>query len=341
MKPKFSQLTLAIILVTIIISCGGNYQPDSFPYSEVTIKDSVYYHNNKKIEFGNIFILEKNSDSTVLEIIGGELTYKKRYNKGGKKDFIEDWFWPGGTVRKTYKNGEANGPSEEYGENGRLKNKGSYLNDDKDGIWENYDKNGNLSQRTTYVNGKKNGPEITFREDGSIWYVYTYKNDKKEGLHEQYNSNNELFIRTMYKNDEEDGVTEWYRNNRVYKTETFRNGVKTDSNYSAGLNSIYQNEPIYSNLNGSNNNTQITNPTGSYYFENPYRRMTITIQTDKWFGWLEDGSGDGNYNGKTRIRGIIKGTDLYDEYGVEKRGYISGNNLFYNDPLGNITLSKQ
>jgi antitoxin component YwqK of YwqJK toxin-antitoxin module len=343
MNPKSLIPSLVIIITTIISSCGDNYQPESYPYSEVTIKDSVYYRNNKKIEYGNIFILEKNSDSTVLEIIGGELNYKKRYNKGEKEDFTEDWYWTGGTVKKSYKNGEANGPSEEYDENGKLNSKGTYQNDEKDGVWESYDKNGNLSQRITYVNDKKNGPEINFREDGRIHYVYTYKNDKKEGLYESFdiNNKNEFVVRSMYKNDKEDGVREFYgRNNVIYKTETYRNGIKIDSNRldrSVRINSIYP-KSVYLNLNGSNNNSQSSG--GVYTYESGYRRMKITITPEKWFGWLEDGSGDGNYSGKSTIGGKMNGSDLYDEYGTEKRGYVSGNTIYYNDPLGQIKLSK-
>jgi hypothetical protein len=68
--------------------------------------------------------------------------------------------------------------------------------------------------------------------------------------------------------------------------------------------------------------------------------MKITITPEKWFGWLEDGSGDGNYSGKSTIGGKMNGSDLYDEYGTEKRGYVSGNTIYYNDPLGQIKLSK-
>jgi antitoxin component YwqK of YwqJK toxin-antitoxin module len=223
--------------------------------------------------------------------------------------------------------------------NGKLNYKNTYRNGNKE--IEEYYIDGIIFSKTFYKNGKKDGIE-EYYNNGILNSKTTFKNDIREGLEEHYKENGFITQKTMNENDkiiytenysEEDGLIskwiyengelysiEYYKNGELYHTSIHKKGVKIEDN--------------------STNKSYNQNIGGVYTFESGYRRMKITISSEKWFGWLEDGSGDGNYSGKTTIGGKMNGSDLYDEYGSEKRGYVSGNTIYYNDPLGEIKLSK-
>ncbi len=299
-------LTLFFNVITITEEVVGfitrTLENTYYNYGEISLKGNKYYRNGNLFTGVSSYI--NNPDSISIKIKDGKLIEKNIY-KNDKKEVIKETFWENGSlfIKTLYINDKKEGIEEYYHENGSLSSKTPYKNDKKEGIGESYRENGSLSSKTPYKNDKIEGVEEHYRENGSLWWTTTYKNDKKEGIEETYRENGSLLSKTVYKNDKK------------------------------------VSEEVITNDSGKTSNVQTLG--GVYTFESGYRRMRITITQENWFGWLEDGSGDGNYNGKTRIRGIIKGTDLYDEYGSEKRGYISGNNLFYNDPLGSITLYKQ
>jgi antitoxin component YwqK of YwqJK toxin-antitoxin module len=271
-----------------------------YNYSEISLKESKYYRNGNL--FTGVSSYMNNSDSISIKIKDGKLEEKN-----------------------TYKNHERVS-REWYHENGNISYRTPYKNDKKEGIEEHFNENGSIWWRTTYKNDKKEGIEEHFNENGSIWWRTTYKNDKIEGIEEHFRENGSIWWRTTYKNDKKEGIEETYdENGSISRKEVYKNDKKVS-------------EETVTNNSGNTPNVQTLD--GVYTFESGYRRMKITISSEKWFGWLEDGSGDGNYSGKTTIGGKINGSYLYDEYGSEKRGYVSGNTIYYNDPLGEIKLSK-
>lgn len=223
--------------------------------------------------------------------------------------------------REIYSDNKQIVTKEYYHENGNLFWKVTYKNNIKEGIEETYSENGKISERTNYKNDLRNGLSESFNAKGTVTSRTMYVNDKKEGIEETFKDNGTLWVKTMYVNNKKQGTEEWYNENgKLSYTREYNNDIeiKEDSG------------------NGSNGQSS----GGVFTFESGYRRMKITITSEKWFGWLEDGSGDGNYSGKTIINGKMVGSDLFDENGIEKRGYVSGSTIYYNDPLGEIKLSK-
>jgi len=307
-KKKWILITSSLIFVVVllytlfisIIVVTTTLDYRYYNYSEISLKENKYYRNGNL--FTGVSSYMNNLDSISIRIEDGKLKEKN-----------------------TYKNNERVS-REWYHENGNIWNKTPYKNDKKEGIEESFNENGSLSSKTPYKNDKIEGVEEHYRENGSLWWTTTYKNDKKEGVEEHYNENGSLWYKTPYKNDKKEGIEETYRENGSLLSKTV---YKNDKKVS---------EEVITNDSGNTSNVQTLG--GVYTFESGYRRMKITISSEKWFGWLEDGSGDGNYSGKTIISGKMNGSDLYDEYGSEKRGYVSGNTIYYNDPLGEIKLSK-
>jgi hypothetical protein len=207
--------------------------------------------------------------------------------------------------------------------NGKLQQKTIYKNEKKNGIEEWYNDNGKILKRTSYKDDLRNGIEEWYTHDnGTISSRSMYVNDKKEGVDEMFRDNGTIWVKSMYVNDKLEGTKEFYDENGKFSfSSEFRNGVEIKE--------------------GTENSSDGQSSGGVFTYETGYRRMKITITPEKWFGWLEDGSGDGNYSGKTIINGKMNGSDLYDENGIEKRGYVSGSTIYYNDPLGEIKLSKR
>ena len=62
------------------------------------------------------------------------------------------------TTQGTFRNGEKEGPSVEYQDNGQLSYEGTYKDGKKEGPWVLYDDDGQLLSKGTYKDGKKVGP---------------------------------------------------------------------------------------------------------------------------------------------------------------------------------------
>ena len=209
-----------------------------------------------------------------------------------------------------------------YNDKGKLSFTINTKNDLTDGIQEHYNDNGKLIWKETYKNDLKEGIEEHYNDNGTVTSRTMYVKGKKEGLEETFRDNGTIWVKRMYVNGKREGTEEFYNENGKF---SFSNEYRND---------VQIKEDTENNSNGQNSG-------GIYIYESGYRRMKITITPEKWFGWLEDGSGDGNYSGKTIINGKMNGSDLYDENGIEKRGYVSGSTIYYNDPLGEIKLSRR
>ena len=313
MKKKILKLLVLIISITItayvIVFIAGRikyyYANKLFPYSEINLKKGFYYRNGELFT-GTTFLIEHKTDSFLLKIFRGKLDIKTPY-KNGVKNGISRYYNNNGTISSTflYKNDVLEGYSESYNDDGTISNRTSYKNGVLDGISESYFKNGGLNYKINYKNGVRDGISENYRDNGIIWWRTPYKNGVSNGIEEWYDENGEITRTILYKNGKE-VAEEKINKSSENKTE---------------------------NTNGQKYN-------GVYTFETKYRRMKITIVPEKWFGWLEDGAGDGYYSEKTIIRGIVKESELYDENGIEKRGNISGNSLYYIDPVGEIILHK-
>jgi antitoxin component YwqK of YwqJK toxin-antitoxin module len=330
MKKKYKIISivvtvflLIILVIRINVYFKNKQQNTQYPYSEITKKNNLYYHKNILLT-GKSYIIDNNSDSVSFTITKGLLIFKRTY-KNGTKVLIEE-FYQNGTIssKSTFQNNKLNGLYESYNSNGTLFIKTMYKDDKKDGIEEVYHDNGTINTKRVYKDDKKNGLDESYSENGVLKYRTMYLDDKKNGLDEIYYDNGNIMSKTIYKDDKKNGIYEFYNDKGELQITT-----------------EYLNDKEVKKEKEVSNNTNQSNLEGVYIFETGYRRMKITITPEKWFGWLEDGSGDGNYSGKTIIGGKINGSDLYDENGIEKRGYVSGSTIYYNDPLGEIKLSRR
>jgi len=328
-KKKVTIIVLSVIclIVTIILIFGRNTEYIMYPYSEISIKNNLYYRNGDLFT-GKTFLHNNDNDSISLKILKGKLELKIPYNKG-VKDGIEEFYQDDGDLWKTpYKNGVKEGIKEVYNTKRILIEKTPYKNGVIEGIKENIylTSEREYKKLTPYNNGVREGIEEIYDKWGTLRKTTSYSNDKLEGIKSEYNDFGKLSETTPYINDKREGKGFSYDNiGRVSSKTIFENdvSVKTD----------------YGNFDDDDDNS-INNSNGVYRLENRYRRMKITIISEKWFGWFKDGDGNGNFDSMVIIKGIMIGKDLYDEYGIQKTGTVSGSSLEFYNPLGNLNLNK-
>jgi antitoxin component YwqK of YwqJK toxin-antitoxin module len=305
MKKKFLIYTLIAIIVIIIFTLYVISVNKKAEQQRTQYPYSEIQINNNKYYYKN-------------ELLTG-MSYILENNTDSISLTITDGIL---THREIYTDNKQTQKSEYYNENGKLSFTNNTKNGEIDGIQEHYHENGKLFWKETYKNGLKDGIEEQYNDKGILTSRAMYVNGKKEGLSETFRDNGTIWVKTMYVNDKKEGSEEFYNENGKFSfSNEYRNDVQIKED--------------------TENSSDGQSSGGVYTYETGYRRMKITITPEKWFGWLEDGSGDGNYTGKTIIGGKINGSDLYDENGIEKRGYVSGSTIYYNDPLGEIKLSKR
>jgi hypothetical protein len=116
-------------------------------------------------------------------------------------------FGDGSRMTGTYKDGERDGPYEEYYENGQLTEKGTYKDGERDGPFEWYHENGQLMSRGTFSNGETDGPYENYHGNGQLSSKGTRKDGKLDGPFESYHENGQLVWKGTYNMGEECG--EW------------------------------------------------------------------------------------------------------------------------------------
>ena len=73
------------------------------------------------------------------------------------------------TTQGTFRNGEKEGPSVEYQDNGQLSYEGTYKDGIQEGPWVQYYEDGQLSYKGTYKVGEEEGPWIYYHDNGQVW----------------------------------------------------------------------------------------------------------------------------------------------------------------------------
>ena len=122
-------------------------------------------------------------------------------------------YYDNGTIKYAYsvdENGNRQGPSESYYENGQLAVKCTYKDGEYDGPYEEYYDNGRLNVKCTYKDGKKNGPYEAYHDNGQLYEKCTYKDGKEDGPYESYWANGLLRSKFTFKDGKEDGPYERY-----------------------------------------------------------------------------------------------------------------------------------
>jgi len=89
--------------------------------------------------------------------------------------------------------------------------------------------------------------------------------------------------------------------------------------------------------------SEVPSNEGTYTYEDSSASLEITVSGSMWSGKtvLKSGFGDAYDTENTEYQsGIVKGSDLYDDSGYVKIGYVDGNTLTTSMGGNRVTLSK-
>tara|TARA_B100000780_G_C21046145_1_gene419943 strand:- start:40 stop:1122 length:1083 start_codon:yes stop_codon:yes gene_type:complete len=169
------------------------------------IEESEFHTN------GNLFTLIKISNDGTEQI--------KRYDDDGKDvsnatlTMKDNW---GSIEIRSFKDGEEEGISKIFKEDGTLYLEISYKNGRINGEKKFLYPDGSPKVTTQYVNGKKNGKDIHYDNKGNIEELISYKNDMHEGRHSIYYDSGEVKYEGFYKEDKPLGT--WKIYHRLYNS---------------------------------------------------------------------------------------------------------------------------
>ncbi len=158
------------------------YDPDGniteWTYNSDTLKTGkTFYMNGKNVEYLYNY-KNRVKDGYVYRYYNtGEVHTKWTYDNGVLVDGI-GYYETGETKYEfKYKDGKANGITNEYFKDGHLRTKFLYKDGKLNGISKEYDSKGNLKYDWNYSDGKLEGTTIEYYTDGSIKNKWLYEND--------------------------------------------------------------------------------------------------------------------------------------------------------------------
>jgi len=148
-------------------------------------KSKMYHKNGNLLSVGNYFDQKKDSIWWYFNE-RKEVLNMETYNKG-VLDGEQIVYYPADPSKVKvkvlekciFKEGQKNGPWEQYYESGRMKAKGVYLNGSMNGIAYYYYSNGKVELNGEYKNGFKNGCWLYFGKDDELLDRSYYKNNIK------------------------------------------------------------------------------------------------------------------------------------------------------------------
>ena len=125
-------------------------------------------------------------------------------------------------LERSFRNGELNGWSRTYGENGDLKSEvlfergkmTEFVFHNKDGV-----------KRVPYRNNMAEGVVREYYPSGALKIETPFKKDKADGLGKHYYENGGIKVEIFFKNGEADGRSSaYYENGRLAVERTYKNG---------------------------------------------------------------------------------------------------------------------
>ncbi len=257
--------------------------------------DPIFYNRyNSHIEKNNKKLLSKECSST-QDIIDGCTSFDY-YNNNVLKSVV------------SFKDGELNGKSTLYTENGNISRSVNLVKGVVDGPFIRYhlDKENNKFEEINFIDGIKQGIYKVYYKSGALHIKGNFYNDLLQGIDKEYYENGDLKVLCNYKEGWKDGheIT-YYQNGQIEKEVFFEHGIRK------GL--------------------------FREYFINGQIRVEGKYDNDKLSGPLIEYYDNGNIKYKKNLnRGLIDGDLLfYDEDGflIEKTtfklGKMHGNRVFY------------
>lgn len=220
-------------------------QPESPKFTTKTTSNALYtitseYLNNKK--HGKEITKDKKTENTL----------KISFYINGRKDGIEEIFYPEGNILKKlkYSNGLAEGEFIEYYKDGQIKYKGGYKKGKFDGVINEYYEKGEIKKRINYSNGLRNGLHEEYSAQGALLKRLNFINDKedgeiiinypdgklqkkytaieglKNGVYQEYDKFGEKSLEVTYNHGKKQGNETLYEKGRIISETHYINGKK-------------------------------------------------------------------------------------------------------------------
>jgi antitoxin component YwqK of YwqJK toxin-antitoxin module len=157
----------------------------------------LFYENDKIAGEGNYINNKKDSIWQYYSFYSGLLIAKENYKEGQKDGISEVYFENGNISQKiTWKNGKKEGPMTKYFDNGKIALESNYINDVLEGMFITYFLNGYPEYVGYFKNGKKEGKWTVYDESNKIISSINYKN----GIAENEKELDEKFTKEFEEN---------------------------------------------------------------------------------------------------------------------------------------------
>lgn len=157
----------------------------------------------------------------------GRLHQKLRYAGGKPADGETVAYYDSGAVavREHYRDGELDGPYEEFHPNGKLKHSGPFVKGAKVGPVRSYWEDGRLQHEGTYVEGGLDGWSISYFQDGKVEEKQRFDN----GRQLSYGRWNKAGVQTVQWQWDAQHVAqgefrEWHENGKPKSLKTYQDG---------------------------------------------------------------------------------------------------------------------
>jgi uncharacterized protein len=241
----------------------------------------------------------------------GNMKAKGVFNADSKKEGEWNYYYDNGQHKEKtfYKDGEMDGSSEGWFDNGNEWYTQTYSGDKIQGEQDIYYYNGNIKTITLFKDDKKNGLQKLYDSKGHLNYSINYTNDMRDGVARSFYSDGRIEKELTYKNDKAEGTYKEYSDKGVLLTDgeyvnDLRQGLWT-SYYASGA---IENKITYQD-------NEITGEFTEYY-ENGKLSRKGNYTKKKMDGKLEDYDDDGKlYSDAVYDKGKLKEINFYDKSG--------------------------
>ena len=159
----------------------------------------------------------------------GEIKARGNFNDAGKKDGEWIYYHDNGVIKEKarFANGELNGITEGWSDNGNKWYIDTYQAGKLNGPLTGYYYNENKKNTVVYKDDLKNGEERLYDYKGTLTAVINYVDDKLEGWYKRYYPNGKISSEVLYKNDKEEGTYKsYYNSGKLYLEGTYKDGLR-------------------------------------------------------------------------------------------------------------------
>ncbi|GAA4269325.1 lectin-like protein [Hyunsoonleella aestuarii] len=196
---------------------GGNVQLQIYSNDEVMELNKLLY---KKRD--TTLITGKLIDYDIDEKIMMEVNYKE-----GEPDGVSRVWYENGQLQfeTNIKEGEPDGVSRVWFENGQLEKEVNSKEGKQEGLFRQWHKNGQLKDEGNFKNNKQDGLGRMWYENGKLQAEQNYKDGIQEGILRKWYPNGQLQEEFNFKDDRQHGLArKWYENGQIKAKTNFLDG---------------------------------------------------------------------------------------------------------------------